>query len=365
MIPIRSIKRLGWWSLFASLAACGGSGGGSSPTSPPPPPPPPPPAIIDVSADLEDYVTSTLGYAQSFSEGYSVPTAADLAAFDALAADLLAGQYDSIRAAAGAANLELVRFTDTAAADNELYCLRETSLLGRGFFCVDPDSSALHHISVPHPLFDQNTNTQSIAVMRETGARVLSIATTHRCANAAASACSGTTSVCGVSGPYKVSDAAHNVDSYFHRFGVIVHDQSAGTHTIQLHGCGSTSCPSNMDAADIVARLSVGTTANLSATELVNVLNAELNEELAPFRLGSSLSCNQPSTDKQLCGSTNTLGRYINGQPDACQNPGTTFTDSRFLHVEQNANLRVDDGAGDEVTPSTISTAINDAFDPP
>ncbi len=360
-LQMRRTTCFGWSIVIASLAACGGSGGGAAP----PPPPPPPPAITEISADLADFVTSTLAYAQSFSEGYSIPTAVDLAAFDALAAALLAGQYDSVRAAAGGANLELVRFTDTAAGDNELYCLRELTLLGRGFFCIDPDSSALHHISVPHPLFDQNTNTQSITVMRETGARFLSISTTHRCANAAASACSGTTSVCGASGPYKVSDAAHNVDSYFHRFGVIVHDQSAGTNTIQLHGCGSTSCPSNMDDMDIVARLSAGTTADLAASELINVLNAELNEELGAFRLGSSLSCSEPSMDKRLCGTTNTLGRYINGQADACQNPGTTFTDSRFLHVEQNSNLRVDDGAGDELTPSTISTAISDALAPP
>ena len=359
---MRRLKHLCWPIIAAVLTACGGS---SSPSPPPPPPPPPPSAIVEVSADLAGYVTSTLSYSQAFSEGYSVPTAADLTAFDTLATDLLNGQLDDVRAAAGAVNLELVRFIDTAASNNELYCLREVTLLGRGFFCVDFDSSTLHHISVPHPLYDQNTNTQSITVMRETGARFLSISTTHRCSNAAASSCSGTTSVCGASGPYKVSDAAHNVDSYFHRFGVLVHDQNAGTYTIQLHGCGSTSCPSNQDDADIVARLSAGTTADLPGSELVNVLNTELNDELALFRLGSSVSCSEPSMDKRLCGTTNTLGRYINGQPDACQNPGTTFTGSRFLHLEQNANLRVDDGAGDEVTPSTISTAINDALPPP
>ncbi len=321
--------------------------------------------ITEISADLANYVTSTLSYSQAFTEGYSVPSAADLAAFDALATDLLDQQFDDVRSAAGAVNLELVRFIDTAAADNELYCLRELTLLGRGFFCVDFDSSALHHISVPHPLYDQNTNTQSIRVMRETGARFLSISTTHRCSNSAESACSGTTSVCGASGPYKVSDAAHNVDSYFHRFGVLVHDLNADIYTIQLHGCGSASCPSNQDDADIVARLSAGTTLNLLANEPVNVLNSELNDELAAFRLGSSVSCSEPSMDKRLCGTTNTLGRYINGQPDACQNAATGFADSRFLHLEQNANLRVDDGAGDEVTPSTISTAINDTLPPP
>ncbi len=358
------VKRRFWAFLFVTLTACGGSGGGSSPP-PPAPPPPAPTTITEIRADLSAYVTSSLNYAQSFSEGYSVPSSTELTLFEALATRLLNSDFDTVRADANAVNLELIRFFDTAAGDNELYCLREIALEGRGFFCVDFDSGAEHHISVPHPLYDSNTNTGSVRAMRETGARFLSISTTHRCANAANSSCSGTTSVCGASGPYKVSDAAHNVDSYFYRFGVIVHDQSTRAQTIQLHGCGSTSCPSNQDNADIVARLSAGTTSDLPGTELVNVLNAELNEELAGLLLGTSLSCSEPSSDKQLCGTTNTLGRYINGQPDSCQNAATSFTGSRWLHVEQNANLRVDDGAGDAVTPSTISNAINDAFGTP
>jgi hypothetical protein len=97
--------------------------------------------------------------------------------------------------------------------------------------------------------------------------------------------------------------------------------------------------------------------------ELVNMLNAELNEELAGLQLGSSLSCSEPSADKQLCGTTNTLGRYINGQPDPCQNSASVFANSRWLHIEQNANIRQDDGAGDAVTPDTLANAINDLFD--
>jgi hypothetical protein len=348
------------WCCFAILlTACGGGSSGPAPAAPLPP------AITEVRADLATYVTDTLNYAQSYSEGYAVPSAAELSAFDALAMDLVGGQLDAVRSAAAAVNLELVRFIDTAAGDNELYCLREVTLLGRGFFCVDFDSAAQHHLSVPHPLYDSNTNTGSVTVLRETGARFLSVSTTHRCANAANSACSGTTSVCGGPGPYKVSDAAHNVDSYFYRFGVVINDRVAGAHTIQLHGCGSAACPSNQDNADIVARLSAGTTMDLPGTELVNALNAELNEELAPLQLGTSLSCSEASMDKQLCGTTNPLGRYINGAANACQEAASSFTSSRWLHVEQGANLRVDDGAGDEITPSTLSRSINDAFGSP
>lgn len=357
---MRRIKHTCWSIMFASLTAYGAGEGGVSGCGGGEPPQP----IPLVSADLASFVTSTLSYVPSYSEGYSIPAIEDLTAFDALIANLVDGEYDLVQSAAGALNLELVRFVDTGAGDNELHCLREVELLGRGFFCVDSDSSAMHHISVPHPLYDSNTNTQSITVMRDTGARFLSISTTHRCANAASSACSGTTSACG-GGPFKVSDAAHNIDSYFHRFGVVVHDQSATTHTIQLHGCGSTSCPANMDNGDIVARLSAGTKTDLPVDELVNVLNTELNGELAGLQLGTSLSCSEPSPDKKLCGTTNPLGRYINGQPDPCRNAAAAFTNSRWLHIEQSDNLRVDDGAGDEVTPGTIATAINNAMGSP
>jgi hypothetical protein len=335
------------------IAACGG--GNNKPRTTPVP------VIETRSVDLADYVNSSLRYAQAFSEGYSVPSASDLNQFDVLVGDVLDQNLETARAAAGVINFQLLRVIDTGAANNELYCLEELVLRGQGFYCVDFDAPNQRHISVPHPLFDSNTNIESVTVMRGTGARFMSLSTTHRCSNAATSSCSGTTTACGAAGAYKVSDAAHNVGSFFYHFGTIVHDRSASTLTVQLHGCGSASCPSNNDNADIVARLSAGTTDDLPATELVNVLNAELNAELSTLQLGTSVSCSEPSADKQLCGTTNTLGRYINGQADPCQNSASDFMNSRWLHIEQNANLRQDVGAGDEITPDTLVNAINNA----
>ncbi|MDJ0813108.1 MAG: hypothetical protein QNJ23_05225 [Woeseiaceae bacterium] len=340
--------------MLLALNGCGGSSGGS-----PDPGPDPDPIIETRNVDLLNYVGASLVYVQAFSEGYTVPSAAALDLFDALVTDLLNQDFASVQSAAAATGFRLLRLIDTAADNNELYCLEETALQGQGFFCVDFDSPQSHHLSVPHPLYDRFTNTESVAIMRATGARFLSISSAHRCSNAATSSCSGTTSVCGAAGAYKVSDMAHTVDSFFYRFGVIVHDRSATTRTLQIHGCGSAACPANGDAADIVARLSAGTTADLPASELVNVLNAELNAQLASLQQGVSVSCSEPSIDKRLCGTTNTLGRYINGQPDPCENSATEFSGSRWLHIEQNLNLRQDDGAGDMVTPETLAEAIN------
>jgi hypothetical protein len=346
--------------LLAVLLTGCSQGGGGAPTDPPPGGP----IVRQVSDDLSTYVGTSINYIQGYSEGYVVPSATQLGSFDSLITDLIGRNIEAVAAAAGSLNFELIEFTDTGAGNNRLYCLRELAARGQGFYCVDYDATRSHHISVPHPLYDRDTNTESVTVMRNTGARYLSVSTSHRCANNAESACSGTTTACGVSGPYKVSDAAHNVNGYFYHFGTNVHDQNATTHTLQLHGCGSSTCPSNYDDADIVARLSAGTTMDLASTELVNILNAALNAEIAPYSLGVALSCSEPGADKQLCGTTNTLGRYINGQANPCQNSATSFIDSRWLHIEQNRNLRVDDGAGDEITPGALVDAINDTLLP-
>ena len=345
--------------VMAVMSACGGGGNSSRPD------PDPGPGDTELVVDLFDYVGISLPYVQSFSEGYNVPSPAELRDFDTLIASFTNQQLNAVRNAAAALNFELIRVVDTGANSNELYCLRERVLRGQGFYCADYDAATTDHVSVPHPLFDSQTNVESVLVMRGIGARYLSISTTHRCSNAAESSCSGTTSVCGAAGPYKVSDPAHNVDAFFHHFGVAAHDRDASAVTIQLHGCGATACPSNGDNNDIVARLSAGTTDDLPSTEPVNLLNTALNEELLSLQMGSAVSCSEPSMDKRLCGTTNVLGRYINGQPDPCQNSAPAFTGSRWLHIEQNANLRRDDGAGDEVTPATLIRAINEVLGTP
>jgi len=338
--------------VLALSAACGRSGSQESG---------PDPADIELIVDLRDYIGSALPYVDSYSEGYAVPSPQALTSFDALAAALILGRLDTVRSLAADVNFELVRLVDTGADDNEFYCLRERALRGQGLYCVDYDAPPTHFISVPHPLYDVNTNVESVDVLRGIGARFFALSTTHRCANAAESACSGTTSACGPTGPYKVSDPAHNVNAYFYHFGTAVHDDSPASIAIQLHGCGSAVCPANGEAGDVVARISAGTEDNLPATELVNVLTSRLNAELQGLNLGSALSCSEPVADKQMCGTTNPLGRYINGQVDTCQNPGVSFTGSHWLHIEQSRNLRLDEGAGDAVTPALLIRAINDA----
>lgn len=341
------------------LSACGG-GGSLAPKNVAPP-------VIDtdvvLDVDLKDYVQFDLTYIARDSEGYQPPNDNELGVFDNLVLALLNNDLATSRALAGSLDLELVQVMDSGGAGgSDLYCVRESLIRGRGFFCIDYAANSSLHLSVPHSLFDSNTNHQSIAVLRGTGARYLSVSTTHRCANASASSCSGTTSVCGASGPYRVSDMAHNVDTFFQRFSNLVFEEDNNSINVQLHGCGASSCPANMNAGDIVARLSVGTTTDLADGEPVNRMRTSMQVTVDGLINGASVkSCSQAGeTDRKLCGTTNTQGRYINGETsDPCGTTATNFGNSRFLHVEQNSDLRRDDGAGDVITPAILIDAIN------
>lgn len=338
--------------VFFSLFLLSCSGGDTSETSSF--------SITTTSTDVTNYISNSISYTVASSEAYVLPTEAELTKFDTIMSNLLAKNFEQVANDVASINFKLVKLSDTKNNNAILYCLQEVELKGQGFYCINFDSEKAHHISAPHSKNDQYTNEEAIAVMRGTKARYLSVSTTHRCANAATSLCDGVTTACGTQGAYKVSDMAHNVNSYFYHFGVAVFNNNKQAYTLQLHGCGSSSCPSNGDNNDILARISAGTKTNFSATEVVNQLSNQFNTAVASSLKGTSRSCSDASAaDKKLCGTTNTLGRYINGQSSPCTNSGSSFSNSRWLHIEQNSNLRKDTQAGDLITPNNLITAIN------
>ena len=88
-------------ALVISVSGCGGSGGGGSN-----PDTDPDAGITTRSADLVSYVSLSLNYVQSFSEGYVIPSAASLDQFDTLVAALIARLGDAV---AAAVDLDAVR----------------------------------------------------------------------------------------------------------------------------------------------------------------------------------------------------------------------------------------------------------------
>jgi len=282
---------------------------------------------------------------------------------------LLAGEIDEAETDCNNINFELIKIDDTGIDGEDIYCLKEVTLKGQGFLCINYNSAKKHHVSAPHPKHDSDTDREAVEVMRGIGARYLSIATTHRCENTATSSCDGTTTACGSSSAFRVSDMAHNADSYLHNFGVKVNDYDSSIITIQLHGCGTTFCQTTLSSDDVVARFSVGTTNNNGSNELVNRLEGEMNTLLSSYSEGDARSCsdeNAADDDDKLCATTNPLGRYINGSTsNPCDDPAWPFTDfknSRFLHIEQNWNLRHDNDTNTSslnVTPAMLISALN------
>ncbi len=236
---------------------------------------------------------------------------------------------------------------------------------------------------------------------------------------------------------FRLSDMAHAVDNFFYDFGRLVHirnsiDLTEDIYTVQLHGCSDTSCPDNhgdgsttsadndpfdddqLDGSisdNIIVRLSVGSTSNFSAGLglAVNALQLALQTAMDTIAGGAGLgakvrSCNLDTHienegvsngagngttngvtdfyDDKLCGTTNPLGRFINGVvsgfytvsdpnggPDlsvenACESSSandpnsTDIQNSRFLHVEQNFDIRDDDGVADDYRYTLILNAL-------
>ena len=199
-----------------SLALLGCSGGGGS--TPPGNTPPPPLFIESVSVDFEQFVDD-IPYVRPNTDGYVIPLTDEIDSFVSLVFDFNEGNLALVQQRAAENNFKLLAVTDTSNGNNELLCLQEIELRGQGLYCIDPNSTNLHHSSAPHSRFDTNTDRGSVVVMRDTGARFLSVSTAHRCANTEKSVCSGTTGVCGQNEAYRVSDAAHSVNSYFFHFG--------------------------------------------------------------------------------------------------------------------------------------------------
>ncbi len=209
-------------------------------------------------------------------------------------------------------------------------------------------------IEAPHQKHDTRTGVFSSEIFRQIGARAFLLAGTHRCANTASSSCSGTTTTCNGSGPFKVSDMAHTDQSFFQVFHEEASNETAGTRVIQVHGFSS-------DPEDPEFTISDGTTTdNPSGTYLPNQFTSVLESKIAGYSSKGGNSCNLAGDLNLLCGTWNTQGRYTNGVPsaDACDTAASSAT-GLFLHAELSYDLR---HTGGTVEPSTFIDTVLEVF---
>jgi len=322
----------------------------------------PGPARAAEEVDFVSWVSGEVAnMAGSGSEGYSGPTAGEITHFEAAVADFLDESWAAANTNAALVDYEVVALIDTGYADEILHVLRPASgnTDGQGLFFLRPAVAVCCDVvlAAPHPKYDTRTGVLSAEIFRMVGVRGLMIAGTHRCANATASGCDGTTTVCGGgSVPFRESDMAHVDNSFFQSFHELVGEEQPGsTKIIQIHGFGS-------GAGDPEFTISDGTTTdNVNPSYLSNAFTIDLESRVTDE--GSTKGgncCNRAGDDNMLCGTTNTQGRFTNGvaAADVCDTPAPG-AGGRFIHVELSWDLR---HSGGTLEPTLVRDSIEEVF---
>ena len=281
----------------------------------------------------------------SGTEAFITPSQADLNAVVPCMQKLLTGDGSGATTCFNSLNYDVNYLIDSPYGKTYLVAEeRPVGFKGLGTYIADAGAWARNIIvASPHPLYDINTETEGAKIFQELGARGYFIAGTHRCADAAASSCSGTTTSCtGGSDPYRISDAPHYTQNFMHYAHIAAFNLTPRPRAFNVHGNSS-------ESKDVV--LSNGTRASEASTVDVNRLRNNLASR------GISVgSCNwSADSGLNLCGTDNTDGRLFNNSPDACTSAATAASEL-FLHVEQHRNIRD--------SPGGLIAALKETFAP-
>ena len=306
--------------------------------------------IEDYLGDIIDNAPGTTG------DNYMEPSSAQLNLWNSTVDFILVDDLVNARLSVSGLNYQITEFTDTSISPSQIfYVLEEKSpqsnYWGTYVFSKTPTRNSLV-IQAPHSKFDTNTGKQAVYCFKNTVARAVFINGTHRCNSANFSSCSGTTSVCGSSDSYRISDMAHTTTSIFQKTTENVFNAISNSVFIQLHGFGKQST----DPYVIMSNGTRETPTSDYATLIKDALFIEDNSltfELAHINTSWT----------RLIGFTNTQGRLINNSSDFCAT-SATITSGRFIHVEQEKSKLRDDendwikmsNALSNVFSSTLST---------
>ncbi|MCP3932051.1 MAG: T9SS type A sorting domain-containing protein [Bacteroidetes bacterium] len=295
--------------------------------------------LVETKGDIEAYFCTLIDYLPL--EGlndFVEPTAGNLTTWDAILDDLLADNTTDAETSAATIDYQVVLFTDNTLMPNKLFYLLQklstgTNYWGTYVFNSSPCREII--IEAPHPIHDTNTGKQGIYCLKNTDSRALLLSGTHRCNNTTDSTCDGMTTACSVmDNPFKISDLAHNSNNCFQATSDKLHDEIATSVLIQLHGF----TPEHSDP-DVI--LSNGTTFSPSGTDYAN----DFKTHLAATDGTLTFKVAHKDTWTYLIGTTNTQGRYINGENAPCSNAATAAT-GRFIHFEQEKTKLRDNATG-------------------
>lgn len=292
--------------------------------------------VVPDTGDFVDYINTYVSNLPGTSgNDYKTPSVDSLATWGRIIALMADGSYSEAADSAALLDYRIVEFVDTTTSpDATYYLLENTGSNYWGSVAFNPSYCRPLVIQSPHPGYDFRTGQQGAYVFRETESYVFCISGTHRCNNASFSTCAGTTTVCGGSSAFRISDQPHVVNSTFQTTTDTLFNRYSNTYFIQLHGF-------TMGAGDPYVILSNGTRDTPTVdyiSSLANYLYAEDN--VLTFKI-AHIDTNW--TDN--VGFTNTQGRLINGSGNPC-NSSASSTTGRFLHIEQEKFSLRNDQAG-------------------
>jgi len=294
-----------------------------------------PPAYsqVQLSGTLSNYVIDFLwsdAFPMENGNDYQHPSAAQRTQWENAVTAILQGNYSLANTTASGFGYRIVEFYDETILKT-YYILEKqsTSTNHWGMFVYNPNATrAKLFIQSPHPRYDTYTGRQGAYIFRYQDCRAFFVSGTHRCNSTTNSGCSGTTTVCGPSGPYKISDQPHTVDGTLQITTNLLLQQINNLVVIQPHGFSKGD-----DDPHLI--MSNGTRITPSADYVAMLRdNLLLADDTLTFKIAHI-----DLTWDRLIALTNTQGRLINNSVNPCSNNATQST-GRFIHIEQAFTLR-------------------------
>jgi len=320
------------------------------------------------TGDLESYLNG-ITYGVENDGHFNIPTAGQVADFENVVTLALQGNYELAHSSAQQLDYELVVYTDTVSAKS-YYILKEINPIpsplanGGGTYIFQPSATYNVAIHAPHPKYDRNTNIGAISTFLASDVRYFMLAGAHRRSHPEPSTCQNFSD-------YRPSDAVHNTAHYFYAAHKAMEDFDNKIHYIELHGYSGSSFDTIVSQCDTGGNSAV---ANMSDTRpdddaaehtllhsLESVMNAGTEIKACIYSTILDTGPNDKYT-RSLGGTTNTLGRYTNGSPSACDQPALTENNShRYVHLEQSWGIR-GDSAKRELMTTYITQAIRSYY---
>ena len=303
------------------------------------------------SGDLETYIGNIIDNAPGNSgDNYEAPTSSQLDLWSLAIDAVLQDNINDAVTNAGSLGYQVTEFTDTTFSPNQVFYVLEkkatqSNYWGTYVFSKTPDRGNLV-LMAPHSKYDTNTGKEAVFCFKSGLAKALLINGTHRCNSSQSSSCSGTTSACGSSQSFRVSDMAHTTTSMFQKTTENLFNTISNSVFVQLHGFAK-------QPTDPYVIMSNGT------RETPTTDYASLIED-ALFAEDNTLTFKLAHIDQswtRLIGFTNTQGRLINNSSDFCNTSATT-TSGRFIHIEQEKTKLRDDISG----WTKMSNALKNVF---